>query len=99
MDEPTELQHNKHWRMAVWALRAGYVWLAIIITGLILMTAGSTPWVLAVGVLLWLTVAAITLTGAIWARSELPEPRPGWWRLRFILIYDTVHPRPSARLS
>ncbi len=77
--------------MAVWALRVGYVALSIAIAGLILMLWGSTPWVLAVGLLAWLAVAAVTLTGVLWARHELPEPRPGFWSMRFMLIDDTIH--------
>ena len=93
MDEPPELQYNGHWRMAVWALRVGYVALAIVIAGLIVMSLGSTSWVPAVGVIIWLATAAVTLTGFFWSRHELPEPRPGYWSMRFMLIRDTVHPR------
>jgi FtsH-binding integral membrane protein len=99
MDEPPELQHNRHWRMAVRALRVGYLALAIAIAGLIVMLSGSTPWVLAVGVIIWLVVAAVTLTGVFWARRELPEPRPGYWSLRFMLIHDSVHALSSDRPS
>jgi hypothetical protein len=63
MDEPPELQHNGHWRMSVWALRVGYLALAIAIAGLIVMLSGSTPWLLVVGVASWLAAAAVTLTG------------------------------------
>ena len=99
MDEPPELQHNGYWRMAVWALRVGYVALAIGIAGLILMLSGSTPWVLAVGVIGWLAVAVVTLTGFVWARRELPQPRPGFWSMRFMLIHDTIHTLPSPQRS
>ena len=97
MVEPPELQYNGHWRLAVWALRVGYVGLAAAIAGLILMSLGSTPWVLAVGVLIWLAAAAVTLAGFLWSRHELPEPRPGYWSMRFMLIRDTVHARSSAQ--
>jgi hypothetical protein len=96
MNEPPELQRNGHWRMAVWALRAGYVWIAVVVAGLVLITSGHTPWVLALGMILWLSVAAVTVTGLFWARSELPDPRPGLWPMRFMLIHDTVHARPSS---
>ena len=99
MDEPPELQCNGPWRVAVWALRVGYVGLAVAIAGLIVMSLGSTPWVLAVGVLIWLAAAAVTLTGFFWSRHELPEPRPGYWSMRFMLIHDTVHARSSAQQS
>jgi hypothetical protein len=99
MNEPPELQHNRHWRMAVWALRVGYLALVIAIAGIIVMSSGSTPWVMAVGVIIWLAVAAVTLTGLIWARHELPEPRPGYWSLRFMLIHDSVHALSSAQES
>jgi len=99
MDEPPELQGNGHWRMAVWALRVGFVSLAVALAGIIVLVSGSTPWVLAVGVIIWLAVAIVTLTGFLWARHELPEPRPGFWSMRFMLIRDTVHPRSSAQRS
>ncbi len=96
MDEPAELQNNRHWRMAVWALRVGYLALAVTIVGIIVMSSGSTPWVLAVGVIIWLIAAAVTLTGVFRARSELPEPRPGFWPMRWMILHDTVHARSSA---
>jgi hypothetical protein len=99
MDEPTELQNSKHWRMAVWALRVGYVGLAVAIAGVFVMWLGSTPWVLAVGVIIWLASAAVTLTGFFQSRLALPEPRPGYWSMRFMLIHDTVHARSSAQRS
>jgi hypothetical protein len=85
--------------MAIWALRVGYVGLAVAIAGLIAMASGSTPWVLAVGMFIWLAAAAVTLTGFLRSRHELPEPRPGFWSMRFMLIHDTVHAQSSARRS
>jgi hypothetical protein len=99
MDEPSDLEHNGYWRMAVWALRVGYLALAVGIVGLIVTLAGSTPWVLAGGLITWLAAAAVTLTGFFWARHELPEPRPGYWSMRFMLIHDTVHGQSSAQRS
>jgi len=98
VDEPPELLHGP-WRMAVWALRVGYVGLATGIAGLIVMSAGSTLWVLAVGVMIWLICAAVTLTGFFRSRHELPEPRPGYWSMRWMLIHDTVRARPSDQQS
>ena len=99
VDEPPELQLNGHWRMAVWALRAGYVVLAVAIAGLIMMLSGSTPLVLAVGVIARLAAVAVTLTGFFWARHEIPEPRPGFWAMRFMLLHDTIHALPPAQGS
>jgi hypothetical protein len=96
VDEPPELPDNGDWRMAVCGPPRGYLALAVAIAGLIVMLSGSTPWILAVGVIGWLAVAAVTLTGFFWARHELAEPRPGWWSMRFMLIRDTVHPLSSA---
>jgi hypothetical protein len=99
MDEPPELQHNRHWLKAVWALRVGCVGLGVGIVGLVVMLLGSTPWVLAVGAIIWLAAAAVTLAEFFWSRQELPEPRPGYWSMRFMLIHDTVHGRSSAQRS
>jgi hypothetical protein len=96
-DEPPELQQNPHWRMAVWALRTGYLGLVVGLSGLAVLLSGSTPWILAVGVITWLVAAAVTLTGVVWSRSELPEPRPGYWSMRFMIIRDCVHPRSVHR--
>ncbi len=99
MDEPPELQQIRHWRMAVWALRVGYLGLGVAIAGVIVLSSGSTPWVLAAGVAVWLAAAAVTVTGVFSARHELSEPRPGLWSLRFMLIRDTVRARSSAGTS
>jgi hypothetical protein len=82
--------------MAVWALRVGFAGLAVVIVGVIVLSAGSTRWVLAAGVVVWLGAAAVTLTGVVRSHGELPEPRPGWWSLRFMLIHDSVHARPPG---
>ena len=91
VDRPAELQQNEHWRIAVWALRLGYVGLAVALVGVILTWCGFTPWILAVGVALWLAAAAGTLIAFFWTRHDLPDPRPGYWSMRFMLIYDTFH--------
>ena len=95
MNEPPDLQHNRHWRMAVWALRVGYVGLAAAVAGLLALAFGSTSWVLAGGVIIWLATVPVTLTGFLWARHELPEPRPRLWSMRLMLIHDSVHPLQS----
>jgi hypothetical protein len=82
--------------MAVWALRVGYFAVVIMLVGVIVLTSGGTPWVLAAGVIFWLACAAITLTGFIRARRDLPAPRPGFWAMRWMIIHDTVHARPSS---
>jgi hypothetical protein len=92
MEEPPELQHNGHWRMAVWALRVGYLGLAVAIAGLIALAFGSTSWVLASGVIIWLATVPVTLISFLWARHELPEPRPRLWSMRLMLIHDSAHP-------
>jgi len=99
MVEPPELPDNGHWRIAIWSLRVGYIGLAVAIAGIIVMSLGSTPWVLAVGVITWLTAATMTLAGFFWSRHDLPEPRPGYWSMRFMLISDTVHARTSDKQS
>ena len=91
MDEAVQLRHSGHWRMAVWSLRVGYCAVAVAIVGVVLMS--STLWVLAAGVIAWLIAAAATLIGFFRARGELPEPRPGFWSMRLMLIRDSVHAR------
>jgi membrane protein YdbS with pleckstrin-like domain len=49
--------------MAVWALRVGYLGLAVIVADLVAMLAESTPWVLVAGVFIWLAAVVVTLTG------------------------------------
>jgi hypothetical protein len=98
-DEALELRENEHWRMAVWALRVGYAGLGVVLTGLIVLLLGSTAWVLATGMIVWLASAAVTLAGFVWSRHEAPEPRPGFWSVRFMLLHDTVHARTSAHRS
>jgi hypothetical protein len=96
MEEPAELRVNGHWRMAVWALRVGYLGLLVGLVGLVVLWAGSTPWVLAAGVIIWLAAAAVTVTGVARARHDLADPRPGWWPLRWMLLHDTMHARRAA---
>jgi hypothetical protein len=92
MEERPELQRNGPWRMAVWALRVGYLGLAVAIAGLIALAFGSTPWVLAGGMIIWLATVPVTLIGFFSARHELREPRPRLWSMRLMLIHDSVHP-------
>jgi hypothetical protein len=99
MDEPPELQYIGHWRMAVWALRVGFLAIGAILVGLIVVSFGGTPWVLAIGVIFWLACAVAIATGFLRALHDLPEPRPGFWSMRFMLIHDTVHARSSAQRS
>jgi hypothetical protein len=96
MSELPELQNSSHWRMAVWSLRAGYLGLVVALAGLVALVFGSTPWILAVGVIIWLATVPVTLTGFLWARREVPEPRPRLWSMRLMLIHDSVHAVPSA---
>ena len=91
MDEPQELEHDRHWRTAVWALRVGYVGLAVAIVGLLALVVGATPWILGSGMIIWLAAVPVTLTGFLWARRAVPEPRPGLWSMRMMLIHDSVH--------
>ena len=65
----------------------------VVVAGLIVMSSGSTSWVLAGGMIGWLAAAAVMVTGFLRARQQLPEPRPGFWSIRAILIHDTIHPR------
>ena len=97
MSVSPELQHNWHWRMAVWALRLGYLGLAVALMGLIALASGSMSWVLAGGMIIWLATVPVTLTGFLWARHEVPEPRTRLWSMRLMLIHDSIHALPSGR--
>ena len=79
------------WRVAVWALRVGYVGLAVALAGLIALAFGSTRWILATGVIIWLATVPVTLAGFLMARHAFPEPRPRLWSMRMRLIHDSVH--------
>ena len=61
MDEQAGLRADGRWRMAVWALRLGYLGLLVAIAGLLVILLGSTPWVVAVGVITWLVAAAVMM--------------------------------------
>jgi hypothetical protein len=88
MDKPTAMQENGHWKIAVWALRAGLVAIATVVVGLIVLSSGGTPWVLAVGVIGWLACAVLIGTGFLLTLRDLPEPRPGFWSMRWTIIHD-----------
>ena len=94
--EPPELPRLRPWRTAVWSLRVGYVALVVALVGLVVMVSGHTPWVLAAGVVGWLACAVVTVTAVLRAHARLPEPRPGLWPMRFMLLRDTARPRPHA---
>jgi hypothetical protein len=93
MDAHTDLHHSSLWQLAVWSLRVGYVGLVVALAGLVALAFGTTKWVLAAGVIVWLVTVPITLAGFLSARYELPEPRPRLWSMRLMLIHDSVHPR------
>jgi hypothetical protein len=90
MDEPTELQRNGHWKMAVWALRVGFVAVATILVGVIVLSTGGTPWVLAAGVIIWLACAVVIATGFLLTLHDLTEPRPGFGSMRWMIIHDAI---------
>jgi len=69
----------------------GYLGLVVAIAGLIALAFGSTPWILAGGVIIWLATVPVTLTAFLSARHELAEPRPRLWTMRLMLIHDSVH--------
>jgi hypothetical protein len=83
--------------MAVWALRVGYLGLVVVIVGLIVRLSGSAPWLLAAGVIVWVVAAVVTATGFMAARGDLPEPQPGFWSIRSMLLHDSVHAREAGR--
>jgi hypothetical protein len=95
VEAPRELQRNEAWLTAVWALRVGFVGLVLVFAGLLLTVTGSSSWVLAVGMIIWLSAAVVTAAGFLLSRRELPDPQPDFWSLRLALLHDTVHARSS----
>ncbi len=85
--------------MAIWALRVGYLGLAVALAGLIALASGSTSWVLTGGVIVWLATVPVTLTGFLRARHDLSESRPRLWSMRLMLIHDSVRTLSSAQRS
>ena len=71
------MQHNGLWRMAVRALRVGYVGLALATGALIALALGSTPWILASGVFIWLATVPLTLTGFYRPDTSSPASSDG----------------------
>jgi hypothetical protein len=89
MDQRLE-QRSGHWKMAVWALRVGLLAIATIVVGIVVLTSGGTPWILAAGVIFWLVCAVVIATGFLLTLRDLPEPRPGFWSMRLLIIRDAV---------
>jgi hypothetical protein len=98
MNESPGLQHDGHWRVAVWALRVGFGGLTIVLAGLTAVWLGGTPWILAAGIFIWLACAVVMVVEFLWSRHELPEPRPGFWSMRLMLIHDTVRGQTLPRV-
>jgi hypothetical protein len=93
MEEMLALQDSGAWTLAVWSLRVGYVGLLVAAAGLVVLAVGSTSWLLAAGVIVWLASVVVTLSGFLVARHQLPEPRPRLWSMRMRLLRDTVRAR------
>ena len=74
----------------MWALRVGLLAIATIAVGIVVLSFGGTPWVLAAGVISWLGCAVVIATGFLLTLHDLPEPRPGFWSMRWLIIRDAV---------
>ena len=96
MDKLWPAAAESHWRVSVWALRVGYVALAVAGVGLVLLAMGETPWVLTIGVIAWLVCAVTLAAGFLWTLNCLEDPRPGFWEMRVRLLSDSVHPKSQA---
>ena len=93
--DPTEaLRASRAWHQAVVALRIGYGALGLAALGVLVLTRGLTPWILAAGVLAWLAAALTCAAYFQRARDLGPEPRPGFWAVRTALVHDSVHALP-----
>jgi hypothetical protein len=92
-DDATGLRGSGHWRLAVRGLRLAGLGLFVAVGGLItrVWSTGTGLTILAVGVGIYLIGVVLVYTGFVPAIRALPKPRPSFWRLRRLLIRDTLH--------
>lgn|GEM_PF-978281 len=93
---PPELGDNRQWGQAIWSLRLGFGALLLALVGLAVLSAAATPWILLAGVLGWLSAALATIISVVRARGALPDPRPSYWALRFMLVRDVFRSRSAT---
>jgi len=83
------------WRVAVWALRAGYLALLLVLVGVVALALGASRLLVVIGVIGWLAAASVAVVASLQARGHLTDPRPGLWDLKVALIRDSLHATPS----
>lgn len=90
------LRVDRRWRTAVWALRVGFVGLALVIVGVIVNRSSSTTGfgILVAGLLVYVASSAVTLSRVLAALRSLPEPRPTFMTIRLDLVRDVFRRRP-----
>jgi hypothetical protein len=98
MDE-TNLRNSAHWRLAVWGLRVMGPGLAVVVVGLISLvwwTSAGTA-ILAVGMGIYLVGGVpVCVVGILRVYREVPPPRPNFLDLRWTLIHDALHVKPTG---
>ena len=76
--------------MTVWTLRVQFLGLFLLLLGLLI----GVHAVFVVGLVAFLGGAVLTLVGLIGAFRSLPEPRPTFLDVRWVLLRDMVGRRP-----
>ena len=92
------LRRTPGWRRAVWATRGIFVGIVIIMVGVLIhgqsRSAGTT--LLTVGFFLLIADMAIALIELTMSFRSLPEPRPRFLGVRWILVRDAFRRGPRA---
>ena len=84
------LRSSSKWRLTVWTLRVQFLGLFFLLFGLLF---GDNA-IFIVGLVAFLGGAVLTLVGLIGAFRSLPEPRPTFLDVRWVLLRDMVGRRP-----
>lgn len=89
------LRDDRRWRAAVWALRVGFLGLALVIVGVIVHRTSSATGlsILIAGVVVYLVSSAVTLSRVFAALRSLPQPRPSFMTIRLDLFRDVFRRR------
>jgi hypothetical protein len=99
MDRAPDLRPCAHWRLAVWGLRVIFFGLAVVVVGLVTLawSTGAGQAILAVGMGIYLVGGVpVCVVGILRVYREVPPPRPNFLDLRWTLIHDALHAKPTG---